>query len=104
MEFPDQPDVEGVAHDLPVRRQAICGGGGGLQYYRLRYFAVGQASRPVCRNRKYEPPGHCGDGEGAFAPRHNVDYRTPIAPSVSASTPDKSEQAFFRLNLEKIVV
>ena len=34
--FPDQPDVEGVAHDLHVRRQAVHRGRGGLQHHRVR--------------------------------------------------------------------
>jgi hypothetical protein len=58
MEFPDQPDLEGVAHDLHVRRQAICGGGGGLQYYRFRHFPVGQPpglSRPLHVPAKVAP-------------------------------------------------
>ena len=45
--------------------------GGGLQYYRFRNFAVGQASRLVCRNRyflglfpKYEPPGDVETAKG----------------------------------------
>ena len=40
LEFPDEPDVEGVADDVPVRRQAVCGGGGGSEYHRVRDYAV----------------------------------------------------------------
>ena len=34
VELPDQPDVEGVADDLHVRRQAVHRGRGGLQHHR----------------------------------------------------------------------
>ena len=40
VELPDQPDLEGVADDLPVRRQAICGRSRRSEYHRVRNSAV----------------------------------------------------------------